>query len=128
MAESEKKAKVLVVEDDIFMIELLAKDLQGANYEVVIAKTGAEGVKKFEEERPHIILLDLLLPDVGGFEALRQIRRLPGGNTVKVMVLSNIGEGPDIEEAKRLGVNDYLIKANFTLPEIISKIEEVLKK
>lgn len=122
------KSKVLVVEDDIFMIELLAKDLQSSGYPVAIAKTGAEGVQKFQEENPAIILLDLLLPDVGGFEALRQIRRLPKGNEVKVIILSNIGEGPDLEEAKRLGVNEYLIKANFTLPEIIKKVEEVLAK
>lgn len=128
MDEQKKKSKVLLVEDDVFMIELLAKDLEEAGMEVTTAKTGVEGVQKFQENAPDIILLDLLLPDQGGFETLRQIRRLPNGPQTKVMILSNIAEGPDMEEAHRLAVKDYLVKANFTLPEIVKKVQEVLQK
>lgn len=125
MAEN-KKSKVLLIEDDTFMIELLARDLETAGFEVAVAKTGTEGVEKFATAQPDLILLDLLLPDLGGFEALRQIRRHPKGPDTKVMILSNIAEGPDMEEAKRLGVIEYLVKANFTLPEIIEKIKKNL--
>jgi CheY-like chemotaxis protein len=128
MPEETKKKKILLVEDDVFMIELLAKDLASAGYEVVVAKNGNEGVKKFEESAPDVVLLDILLPDQNGFETLRQIRRHPGGPAAKVMILSNIAEGPDREEAKRLGVTEYLVKANFTLQEIVKKIQEVLVK
>ena len=128
MAEETKKKKILLVEDDVFMVELLAKDLETAGYEVIVAKNGREGVKKFEESAPDIVLLDLLLPDQNGFETLRQIRRHPNGPSTKTMILSNIAEGPDMEEAKRLGVIEYLVKANFTLQEIVKKIQEVLAK
>ncbi len=128
MPEETKKKKILLVEDDVFMVELLAKDLETAGFEVVVAKNGNEGVKKFEESAPDIVLLDLLLPDQNGFETLRQIRRHPGGPATKVMILSNIAEGPDMEEAKRLGVVEYLIKANFTMQEIVKKIKEALTK
>lgn len=126
MVEQNNKTKVLVIEDDIFMVELLAKELVAAGFETIIAKTGVEGLEKFKTDKPDLILLDILLPDQNGFETLRLIRRLPDGPETKVMVLSNIGEGPDVEEAKRLGVKDYLVKANFTLPEIIAKIQGVL--
>lgn len=126
MAEETKKPKVLLIEDDIFMIELLAKDLEAAGMEVVIAKSGVEGVKRFEEGKPDIVLLDLLLPDQNGFETLRKIRRHPDGPKTRVMILSNIAEGPDMDEAKRLGVVDYLVKANFTLSEVVKKIQEAL--
>lgn len=124
----EQKKKILLIEDDTFMIELLARDLEAAGFIVSVAKTGTEGVQKFGEVGPDLILLDLLLPDLGGFEALRQIRRHPSGPQTKVMILSNIAEGPDMEEAKRLGVLEYLVKANYTLPEIVGKVQEVFSR
>lgn len=126
--EETKKPIILLIEDDIFMLEILCKDLESRGMEVVVAKTGAEGVKEYEEKKPDLILLDLLLPDQGGFETLRQIRRYPDGPKVKVMILSNIAEGEDMEEAKRLGTLEYMVKANFTPTEIISKVEQALAK
>lgn len=126
MEESRKK-KILLIEDDVFMVELLVKDFEAAGFEVIAAKTGAEGLESFEKQKPDVILLDIILPDQGGFEILRQIRRTPEGANVKVLVLSNISESPDIEEAKRLGALEYMVKANLTLPEIIEKVQKCLK-
>lgn len=117
----------MLIEDDLFMIELLANELTNAGFEPVSFKLGKEAIEKFEESRPDIILLDLLLPDQNGLETLRAIRRLPGGAHTKVIVLSNIAEGLDKEEAKRLGVIDYLVKANHSLPEIIDRVKKVLE-
>lgn len=128
MAEDKKLKKILLIEDDVFMVELLAHEFGQEEFELVIAKTGSEGVEKFKSEKPDLILLDILLPDFNGFEALRQIRREPGGPETKVVVLSNIGEANDIEEAKRLGSDDYLIKANASLPEIVERARAVLEK
>ena len=125
MAE-QKKSKILLVEDDVFMSELLGQALERAGFETIAAKSGSEGVKKFQETKPSLILLDLILPDESGFEALRQIRRLPGGAEVKVLVLSNLARESQIEEAKRLGATDYLVKANFSLDEILAKVRETL--
>ena len=125
MAE-QKKSKILLVEDDVFMSELLGQALERAGFETIAAKSGSEGVKKFQETKPSLILLDLILPDESGFEALRQIRRLPGGAEVKVLVLSNLAREAQFEEAKRLGAIDYLVKANFSLDEILAKVRETL--
>ena len=125
MAE-QKKSKILLVEDDVFMSELLGQALERAGFETIAAKSGSEGVKKFQETKPSLILLDLILPDESGFEALRQIRRLPGGAEVKVLVLSNLAREAQFEEAKRLGATDYLVKANFSLDEILAKVRETL--
>lgn len=126
MAEGTQKKKILLVEDDVFMSELLGKALERAGFELVSAKSGGEGVKKFQEAKPDVVLLDLILPDENGFEALRQIRRAPGGPEAKVLVLSNLARESQMEEAKRLGVVDYLVKANFSLDEILAKINETL--
>ena len=117
---------MLLVEDDVFMSDLLTQTLARAGFEVANAKTGGEGVKLFQEWHPDIILLDLILPDQNGFEALRQIRRLPGGPEEKVIVLSNLSRETQGEEASRLGVADYLVKSNFSLEEIITRVKSVL--
>lgn len=124
--ESQTKKHILLVEDDVFMIDLLTNEFTHAGFEVTAAKTGQEGVAKFEEKKPDIIVLDILLPDQDGFETLRQIRQKSGGNEAKVIILSNISENSHVEEAKRLGVLDYLVKADLSLSEITARVKAVL--
>lgn len=110
------------------MVDILSAECARVGFEVLVAKTGAEAVKKFKEFKPDLMLLDLLLPDEKGFDALRKIRREEGGVQTRVIVLSNLSESTDIEEAKRLGVVEYLIKANTSLLDIIEKIKSVLRE
>jgi len=124
--QENKKYKVLVIEDDVFMVDLLNHEFTNAGFEVVIARTGKEGIEKYQETKPDLILSDLLLPDQKGFDTIRQVRRRPGGLEAKVIILSNLSEEGDIEEGNRLGVNAYLVKANTSLPEIVEKVREVL--
>ena len=128
MAEGQKRFKILIIEDDVFMLDLLSRELTAAGFEVLIAKNGKEGSAKFLSVKPDITLLDLILPDESGFNILRRIRREPDGVHAKVMILSNLSEAGDIEEAKRLGVLDYMVKANSSLPEIVQKIKEFLER
>ena len=126
MLEEFKKQKIFLVEDDVFMVELLANELKNAGIETYSFQIGQAAIDKFTELKPDLILLDLLLPDKNGFEVLREIRRLPNGVNTKVMILSNMAEDADKDEAKRLGVQEYLIKANYSLPEILVKIQAIL--
>ncbi len=126
MTNEIKKPKIFVVEDDVFMVELLANELKNAGLETYSFQIGQSAIDKFAELKPDIMVLDLLLPDKNGFEVLREIRRMPTGVNVKVMVLSNMAEDADKEEAKRLGVQEYLVKANYSLPEILARIQTML--
>jgi two-component system phosphate regulon response regulator PhoB/two-component system alkaline phosphatase synthesis response regulator PhoP len=123
-----QKIKILLVEDDEFMVDLLAHELGKNGFEVTLAKTGAEAVSKFKESAPDLILLDILLPDKNGFDVLREIRRLPEGVGASVVILSNLSETNYREEAERLGAIDYLVKANFSLGEIIERIKQAIIK
>ena len=123
-----EKPKILLVEDDVFMVDLLVRELVESGFDVAVANSGKEAAQKFGEFKPDLVLLDLILPDQSGLETLRQIRRKPRGPETKVVILSNIGEGKDMEEARRLGVVDYLVKANFSLPDIIEKVNSILEK
>ena len=128
MSTSEQReSRVLLIEDDKFMSGLLTQSLERAGFESSVAKTGSEGVEMFHGTRFDLIVLDLMLPDEDGLEVLRKIRRLPGGAEVKVLVLTNRAQEARSEEAKRLGVAEYLIKANFSLDEIIGKIKTALR-
>ncbi len=122
----EKKSKILMVEDDLFMIDLLVRALQQRHFDVTVAKTAKEAIENFKTVLPDIILLDISLPDQTGLDALREIRQLPEGPKTKVLVLSNLDTITTIEEAKRLGAADYLVKVRVTLPEIMDKIQSVL--
>ena len=126
MVEGGSKLKILLIEDDAFMVDLLSKELVSLGYQIEVAKTGLEGVDKFFNFKPKLVLLDILLPDQNGFDVLRQIRRNPEGREAKVLILSNLDSQPDLEEAKRLGAVDYLVKANFSLTDIVAKIRGVV--
>lgn len=108
------------------MVELLTNELKNAGLETYSFQMGQDAINKFSELQPDLVVLDLLLPDKNGLEVLREIRRLPNGVHLKVMVLSNMAEDADKEKAKRLGVNEYLVKANYSLPEILAKIQVML--
>lgn len=125
MNETPKK-KILVIEDDPFMVDLICKELEKTGAESIVAKTGAEGIEKFKETRPDLIVLDIILPDQDGFDVLRAIRRAEEGSKAKVIILSNVAEGSNVEEAKRLGVDDYMIKSNFSLAEVIERVKKYL--
>jgi len=120
-------AKVLIVEDDKFLRELISQKLTKEGYNAVSAVDGEEGVKKAKEENPDIVLLDLILPGIDGFEALTKIKEDPSTNATPVIILSNLGQKEDVERGMRLGAVGYLIKAHFTPSEIVEKIKSILK-
>ena len=119
--------KILIVEDDKFVRELIVQKLTEEKFEVSSAKDGEEGVKKAESEKPDLILLDLILPGIDGFEVLSRIRKNPETEKISVIVLSNLDEKGDVDRGVKLGANDYLIKAHFTPKEIVEKVRSILK-
>lgn len=118
---------ILIIEDDKFLRELIAQKLRKEDYEVSEAVDGEEGMKKVKEEKVDLILLDLILPGIDGFEVLSRIKEDPLRTQIPVIILSNLGQKEDIERGLKLGAIDYLIKAHFTPGEIIDKIKNALK-
>ena len=125
MANSKKN--ILIIEDDKFLRELIVQKLLKENYDVSEAVDGEEGIKKIKEIKPSLVLLDLILPGIDGFEVLSQMKDEPGLSSIPVIILSNLGQKEDVEKGLKLGAVDYLIKAHFTPGEIIDKIKAVLK-
>lgn len=118
--------KILIVEDDKFLRELIVKKVGSQGYEVVVATDGEAGLKMAKEEKPNLILLDLILPAMDGFEVLRHIKEAEETKHIPVIILSNLGQKEDIDKGVKLGAKDYMIKAHFTPGEITTKIKEIL--
>jgi DNA-binding response OmpR family regulator len=119
--------KILILEDDKFLRELIAQKLKKEGFLIIEAIDGEEGLKKIKEEKPNLILLDLILPGIDGFEVLEKIKGARESAKIPVIILSNLGQKDDVEKGMKLGATDYLIKAHFTPGEIIEKIKTVLQ-
>lgn len=126
---ADKKIKIIVVEDDLAMREIVVHKLASKGYEVKEAENGVRGLELIESERPDLVLLDLMMPEMDGFGVLEALRKNKEKKVAEtpVIVLSNLWNNEDILKAKSLGVADFLVKAYFTPEEIFAKIGEVLK-
>ncbi|TSD06068.1 MAG: two-component system, OmpR family, alkaline phosphatase synthesis response regulator PhoP [Parcubacteria group bacterium Athens0714_12] len=125
----QNQTKILIIEDDQFLRELCEKKLKKEGFNVLTAIDGKSGLEKIIEEKPDLVLLDIVLPMMDGFEVLKRIRQQNDMEiiTIPIIILSNLGQENDLEKAKKLGANDYLIKAQFTTDEITEKIKKNLK-
>lgn len=124
---SHKNISVLSVEDDNFLRDLLARKLAHEQYKIKTAPDGETGLEMAREEKFSIILLDLILPGMSGFDVLEHIRKDSMNKETPIIVLSNLGQDADIEKAKKLGATDFLIKAHFGISEIIEKMNSLLE-
>lgn len=120
--------KVLLVEDDPFLSNLLKVRLQKENVDVVLARDGEEALKKIEENKPGLVLLDLILPKKSGFEILEKISSDPQLKDMPVIILSNLGQTSDIQRGKELGAVEYYIKAKISIDDLVGKIKTFLSK
>lgn len=120
--------KILVIEDDKFLRELISQKLLKEGYEIAEAMDGEKGIEAVKKEQPGLILLDLILPGIDGFEVLARIKADPEISEIPVIILSNLGQKDDIEKGLKMGAMDYLIKAHFTPAEIIEKIRGAVKE
>jgi DNA-binding response OmpR family regulator len=118
--------KILIIEDDKFLRELMTRKLLSLEYEVVSAADGEEGLQKIKSEKPDIVLLDLILPGINGFDVLAKAKKDPQIAKIPIIILSNLGQSEDIEKGLKLGAQDFLVKAHFTPQEIVNKLKSIL--
>jgi CheY-like chemotaxis protein len=114
--------KILLIEDEQLMIDLLERKLIQEGYEVSVAKDGVEGLEKMQEARPDLILLDIIMPRMGGFEVMEEMANNEELKRIPVVVISNSGQPVELDRAKRLGAKDWLIKTEFDPQEVIDKV------
>lgn len=119
--------KILLIEDDPFISDIYITNLRNSGFEVSLASDGESGMAHVKKGGIDLILLDLLLPKIDGFEILKKMREESSLKNIPVIILTNLGEKENIEKGLKLGAVDYLIKVNFSPREVIEKIKEHLK-
>jgi DNA-binding response OmpR family regulator len=119
---------LLLVEDDSFLIEILVKKFKAADFRVVHAGDGKEALRKAHDEEPDIIMLDIILPGMNGFEILEKLKSDETLADIPVAFLSNLGQKEDVEKGKKLGAVDFIVKANHSLDEIVKRTGELIEK
>lgn len=120
--------RVLIVEDDKFLREMLVRKLFEAGFEVESAIDAPAAFALLGEKKPEVVLLDIMLPGEDGFSILGKIRADEATKELPVIILSNLGQQEDVTKALELGATDFMVKANFTIDEIIKKLHEFLSK
>lgn len=123
----EHKARVLIVEDDEALLEAISDILEGAGYEVVRATNGAEGLRKLAEQKPDVVVSDIVMPEMDGYEFLRATRQLSHGVTIPFLFLTARTAKADVRLAKQIGVEDFLTKP-FEPEDLIVAIENALRR
>lgn len=118
--------KILIVEDEKFLSEMYQMKLEREGFEVTVAENGKEGLTLAKKEMPDLILLDLVMPTMDGYEALEKIRKDKKIKNLKVCILSNLGQADEIERSIKIGVEGFLIKANLTPSQLVENVYKLL--
>ena len=125
---AEKQTKILVAEDEAMMSEIVVRKLSSAGFDVMAAYDGKQALEIWLKGKPDLVLLDLIMPEMDGFDVLKNIRKNSDAKIANtpVIILSNLWSNKDILKAQDLKIQGYLVKAYFTTEEILSKVKDVL--
>lgn len=119
---------ILFIEDESALQRTIGDILKSKNYKVMKALDGESGLRLAIEEKPDLILLDLILPKMDGFEVLKGLKASEETKNIPVIILTNLEETENIQKALELGATTYLVKPSYTLEEVVKKIEKALEK
>ncbi len=116
--------RILAIDDDQLLLQLIQRSLESAGYEVSIARDGQGGLQQFHESQPHLVILDVMMPHMDGWETCRRIREV---STAPVIMLTALGSHQDIVKGLNMGADDYLVKP-FHPEELLARVEAVLRR
>jgi DNA-binding response OmpR family regulator len=122
-----KKQTVLIVEDDCFLSNMYKAKLELEDYVVLTATNGEMGLKMVKEKKPNLVLLDVIMPKMNGFEVLKEVKNDKNLKDIPVIMLTNLGQKKDVQKSFNLGASEYLIKAHFLPSEVVGKVKKFLK-
>ena len=124
---SQNKKKVLLVEDDKTISLMYKIKIETGGFEVLTADNGADGLELAKKQKPDIVMLDVILPQLDGFSVLEELKKDASTKNIPVVMLTNLGTEEDKEKGEKLGAADYLVKASLTPAQVEEKIKQYLK-
>ncbi len=121
-----KNKTVLIIEDEPSQLELLAETFEEIGLIVILAHNGEEGWKFAQKEKPDLIILDILMPKIDGITLLKKLRQEPWGQAIPVIILTNLSTTETINVAQQQKVNEYLIKTDWKIEDVVKKVKRIL--
>lgn len=119
--------KVLIAEDDPFLSKMYQKKFELGGFDVVVVSDGELAVAKMTEWKPNIVVMDVMMPKLSGFEAMKNAKSIASIKNIPVVILTNLGNPEDREKAMELGAIDYLVKSDLTPAEVVEKVTDLMK-
>lgn len=120
------KDKILIVEDEPFLLDMYKMKFKQGDFEVISATDGEEAIKISKRENPDIILLDIMMPKINGFEVLENLKKSPLTKLIPVLIFSNFSQKEQKEKGIALGAVDYFVKTNYTPNQVLEKVKNIL--
>jgi CheY-like chemotaxis protein len=124
--QNQKQSRIMIVEDDDMLVEIYRKKLSLEGYSVSVVRNGKEALSTLSKEKFDLVLLDLVMPEMDGFETLGEIKKIPQNQDLKIIITSNLSQENEKQKALDLGASGFLIKSNYDLNEFADKIKEFL--
>ena len=121
-------AKILIIDDDPFILDMYVLKFKERGFEVSTARDGKDGLQKIQEYEPDLVLLDVVMPILDGFDVLQELKKTKPAHPLKIVLLTNLGQKEDVERGLGLGADDYIVKAHFTPSEVVDKVKDLLQK
>jgi len=126
MDDTQQKPTILLADDDQFICVVYKDGLENAGYNVIVAQDGEEALAKIISDKPSLVLLDIIMPKQNGFEVLRAVQANPDISATPIIVLTNLSQASDEQEARKYGAIDFITKSNASFNDVLLKIEQFL--
>ena len=126
MQEAKGRKRILVIEDDRDLREAIVDKFRQEKFEVLEAQNGEEGLAAALREKPDLLIVDIIMPKMDGTEMLKKVRENEWGRNVPVMILTNISDAEKLAEALEIGVDEYLLKAEWKLQDVLKKAKKIM--
>ncbi|MEK7148423.1 MAG: response regulator [Patescibacteria group bacterium] len=125
--DSHPKKKILIIEDDEHIARVYSMKFAKEGYDTILATNGEEGMEKIITEKPDLVVLDMMLPKKDGFFVLEEIKKNPDLANIRILIISNLGQKTDQDRALALGANEYLVKVESSMQEVVDKVKSYLQ-
>src|SRR3990167_3879 len=119
--------RILLIEDEEFIRDIYTGEFKKNGFEIDSVGSGKEGFEKLAQNKYDLLLLDIMLPDTNGLEILKQVKQNPATNTLKVILLTNLGQEAVIKQGFQLGADKYLIKMSYNPDHVVAEVKSVLE-
>ena len=120
------KKKILLADDDQFIVVVYKDGFEQAGYDVVVARDGEETLKQMEAEQPDLVILDIIMPKLNGFEVIKTAKADPKLANIPILVLTNLSQPSDEQEARTSGANDFITKFNASFDDVVVHVQQLI--